>query len=219
MESLRIFLILVAIGASNVHAITITPANPVPRDTLVRIKYESGQGITVLRSDFSAVDFLDCGGGSAAFVGPPGRYAVFASSEGKMSVTVVEIGPGQPVPPGPDPVPPGPDPEPLSPTAIAVRDEVRKLSVQDRALAVPQAQVWESSASQVAAGIAQETVWLQTRAALRALFVDSDQGRRWNPANARINAVLIEQRDRDPSSASIAQMLREIARGLRAGMQ
>lgn len=226
-----IFLLAVALVHTErnpCHAIEITPANPVPLHSLVRIKYDAGQGINILKQDFTTVDFIDCGNGSAAFTGPSGRYAVLVSSAGKLDIAIVQIGDvSPPVPPGPDPVPPGPDPvppgpvppppEPLSPAAQSVRDEVRKLSAADRQIALPQAQVWEGSAAQIAAGVDQTTVWKATREALRALFVDVNLGKRWNPVSTRINAILVEQRNRDPSPGNMAQTLREIARGLKAG--
>lgn len=99
-------------------ALEITPANPVPPYTLVRVTYADGDSADVVRlvdGMPEPIDKIDCANGTMAFTGPPGGYLVAAFEGGRLKLYAVRIaaspGPG----PGPDPPSPPDPPEPPTP--------------------------------------------------------------------------------------------------------
>lgn len=85
----------------------VSPKNPVPPYTLVRVQVDQGERCWVLKQDFSPVD-LEYTKSGFCFVGPPGRYVILAMTPDGQNQAVVEIGGSGPTPPGP--LPPGPTP-------------------------------------------------------------------------------------------------------------
>lgn len=120
------------------HAATITPRNPVPPHTLVRVTPAAGERVWVLpwSDNPTAVDVVEAKNGDLVFVGPPGRYAVLwlsADGQGQAFVTIGSSPPG----PGPAPVPPGPGPSPSPERPDGFAGEVfdKAASIADKATA------------------------------------------------------------------------------------
>lgn len=90
----------------------ITPANPVPPYTLVRVHLAEGERAWVIGADLSPVDVAQTAGG-LVWTGPPGRYAVLSWSALDQQQHMVVIGGTTPTPPTPNP--PTPDPNPPTP--------------------------------------------------------------------------------------------------------
>lgn len=98
-------------------SLEVTPANPVPPFSLVRVRLEAGERAWVLGSDLLPVDVERTATG-LVFTGRPGRYAVLSFTETSQDQHLVEIAgqvptpPTPPIPPVP-PVPPTPPPHPV----------------------------------------------------------------------------------------------------------
>jgi hypothetical protein len=213
------FLALLLAGST--HGITITPANPVPIYTLVRIEYEEGWRVFVFGKDFSPVDLVrDETDRLVVFVGPPGNYGVIAfqaTQEGAVQKTVVIKGNGPAPDPDPDPEPPnGNEPEPGKlGLAVPVFKAGRKVPLPPRALAGILADNHSTAATQIRAGVKIETAMDSLRSANREIM-DTAAKEAWletqNVIHTRLTQLWKAGTINQPSTFAVA--LDEIARGL-----
>ena len=92
--------------AGTAGCLEVTPGNPVPAYSLVRVTLGEGERAWVIGSDLMPVDVAKTDFG-LVFTGKPGRYAVLAFTAETQDQAIVEIGGANP---GPGPDPPGPTP-------------------------------------------------------------------------------------------------------------
>lgn len=149
---------LIAIVAAQVaSAATISPPNPVPTFSLVRVTPGQGERVWVLpwANNPTPVDVVEAKNGDVVFTGPPGMYAVLWLSPNGQGQAFVQIS-GE-VPPGPQPGPgpgPGPQPGPAPNRPDGFAGEVfdQAVKINDKATADKIADVCSQVRSALAAG-------------------------------------------------------------------
>lgn len=93
--------VCLALSGGTVDALDVTPGNPVPPFTLVRIKLDPGERAWILGADLMPVDVEKTASGGLVFTAKPGRYAILAFTETSQEQRIVEIKDDGPPPPPP----------------------------------------------------------------------------------------------------------------------
>lgn len=207
--------------STSVFGLEVTPKNPVPTYSLVRVALDQGERSWVLRQDFSAVDVAYTKEGFV-FTGPPGRYVVLAMTQDGQSQAIVEIGGSGPLPPNPPtpvpPTPPGPDR--FGMTAIADTAKL-KILPEGRPFIRQIAGHFASVASVVMAGgigTRQQAIAEVQRLNRQVL---GDKLPTWHAWGMDVGNALDALRDQGkfPSVQDYAAALQEISNGLMIGVQ
>ena len=227
------------------NAIEVTPANPVPEHSLVRVTYGEGAIVWVLGfrdGTIANVDLVDCGNGTLAFTGAAGTYAVLGMDNGKRFQSVVVISGDDPGPqPPPPPPPPGPDPPPPGRLGLtkAVYDAAVGLPDTDKRLAAMLAANFEWGVTELARllsapratvtcvdgicyrpGGTEDTIMMTVRQAIHDRNVAPTRlmSSNWKPVAIVINTAMgVLRADRKINTPSTyAEALQEIAVALRA---
>lgn len=147
-----LIVILLTLLTWQAHSAEITPQNPVPAYSLVRVHSEGTLNVLSAKVDqqsgmiiFNSVDMARTPDG-LVFTGPPGSYLVHGEEDGAYIQQVVNIAVGPapgPTPPGPGPTPPGPTPTPgdvpfpsngLAVMIVGEQSEIASLPVSQRAI-------------------------------------------------------------------------------------